>query len=815
MRSILTALFACCLFALPTLAAAREVRVGIYDNPPKIYQDEQGRPAGLFIDLLRGIAQDTGWTLIYENCHWQDCLDALRTGKIDLLPDVAFSETRAQDFDFHPTPALISWSQIYRRQDIRILNYLDLQDKRIAVLDGSIQEDFLGDILNNFRVTHQMVKTDNIDQAFALVASGQADVAVASHFYGDHHASKNGLVETPIIFSPSSLHFATAKGRNADLLSAIEAQLLAWQSDNNSEYFKILQKWRWPAASPTLPAYAWWTLAGLLFALAGILLLNRWLRREVGKKTATLASSEARFRGVFDNISEAIFVHDRSSGELLQVNRRMCEMYGCSEADALRAQATKFSSNLPPYTHTEAAEFLRKAVEERPQVFEWQARRLDNGNTFWVEVSLRAICLAGRDCILAVVRDIGERKAVERELAGYRENLEQMVAQRTSELEKSRAEAVLLARVKSEFLANMSHEIRTPLNGVLGFAHLGRERTQDEKLQYMFDRIVESGKLLQRVIDDILDYSKIDAGKLKIEALAFDPHELIASTLEMVRERAESKGLHLFIVPGAEIHSCIGDALRFQQILLNLLSNAIKFTESGSIRVSLRRLPSELECAVEDSGIGIDTETLARLFRPFEQADSSTTRRFGGTGLGLAISARLIELMGGRITVDSQPGQGSRFTVYLPCPEDTSASPVESLPAAQPAADPKLRELSILVVEDDAVNRQLLVEMLKEIGVQVDLAENGQLALDRVQERGAKTYDLVLMDVMMPVMDGYTACRRLHEIDPSLPVVGQTALAQEDERRACLAAGMLDRVTKPIDPAALFAAIRRHARPSR
>ena len=816
MRSIFTAIFACCLLVLASPAAAREVRVGIYDNPPKIYQDDQGRPTGLLIDLLQGIADGAGWTLTYTRCHWQDCLDALRGGQIDLLPDVAYSETRAQDFDFHATPALISWSQIYRRQDLRILNYLDLKDKRIAVLDGSIQETFLNEVLNNFSLPHQMVKTDSIDQAFALVVAGQADVAVASHFYGDHHAGKNGLVETPIIFSPSRLHFATAKGQNAELLTQIETQLSAWQADSNSVYFRILQKWRWPASSASLPAYVWWALAGLLAALAVILLINRWLRREIDKKTATLTSSEARFRGVFDNISEAIFVHDRATGELLQVNRRMCEMYGCSEADALRAHAAKFSSNLPPYTHDEAAEFLRLAVEEGPQIFEWQARRLDSGKTFWVEVSLRAICLAGRDCILAVVRDIGERKAVEQELAGYRENLEQMVEQRTRELEKSRAEAVQLARVKSEFLANMSHEIRTPLNGVLGFAHLGRERTQDDKLQYMFDRIVESGKLLQRVIDDILDYSKIDAGKLKIEALAFDPHELMTSTLEMVRERAESKGLHLFLVPNAEIHQCIGDALRFQQVLLNLLSNAIKFTESGSISVTLRLLPGELECSVEDTGIGIEPENLARLFRPFEQADSSTTRRFGGTGLGLTISARLIELMGGRITVDSQPGQGSRFTVYLPCPHDqAAASPTKSPPPAQPADDPSLRGLSILVVEDDAVNRQVLAEMLKEIGVHVDLAENGQLALDRVLERGAQTYDLVLMDVMMPVMDGYTACRRLHEIDPNLPVVGQTALAQEDERRACLAAGMLDRVTKPIDPAALFAAIRRHARPGR
>ena len=823
MPSIFTALFTCCLLLLATPVAAREVRVGVYDNPPKIFQDERGRPSGLMIDLLESIARDRQWTLTYENCHWQNCLDALRQGKIDLLPDVAYSDERAEDFDFHPTPALISWSQIYRREDVRVVNYLDLKDLRIAVLDGSIHETALSEILKKFNIPYQMLETGSIDQSFALVTAGQADVAVASHFYGDHFARKRGLVETPIIFSPSPLHFATLKGQNADLLAAIEDQLRRWQADSHSEYFQVQQKWRWPASSMALPTYVWWALAGLLLALTGILLVNRWLRHEVAVKTATLAHSEARFRGVFDNISEAIFVHDQASGTLLQVNRRMCEMYGCTEAEALTAKASKFSSNVPPYTEQAETLLLHKAVQEGPQVFEWQARRTDNGKTFWVEVSLRAIRLAEQDCILAVVRNIDERKAAERELAGYRENLEQMVEQRTAELEKSRAEAQHLARVKSEFLANMSHEIRTPLNGVLGFAHLGRERTADEKLQYMFDRIIDSGKLLQRVIDDILDYSKIDAGKLSIEAVIFNPLAIVNSTLEIIGERATHKGLTLKFEADPVSHACIGDPLRIQQVLLNLLSNAVKFTESGSITLRLHQNATSLNFVVEDHGIGMSPEVQARLFQPFEQADNSTTRRFGGTGLGLAISARLVDLMGGQISVESQPGQGSRFSITLPCPlENPSAAPSSTATAAAIPAKPAspsastaeldLTGLSILVAEDDAVNQMVLAEILEEVGMHVDLAENGQLAVDKVLERGVAAYDLVLMDVMMPVMDGYAASRRLKEIDPTLPVLGQTALAQEEDRLACLAAGMVDRVTKPVNPNSLFAAIQQHAR---
>ena len=246
MRRNLFLLLACALFPLLAIAGPREIRVGLYDNPPKIFREADGRPAGILVDLLAPIAADAGWQLSYVPCTWKDCLAALRDGRIDLLPDVAYSELRAAEFDLHPTPALTSWSQIYRHPDRLIRNYLDLRNQRIAVLHDSVQAVFLRDLLANFRIPAQLVETDSVEQAFAAVQSGRADVAVASHYFGDRNAWRYRLEETPVLFQPARLHFAVAKGRNADLLQTIERRLVVWQAKPDSDYYRILSDWGAP-----------------------------------------------------------------------------------------------------------------------------------------------------------------------------------------------------------------------------------------------------------------------------------------------------------------------------------------------------------------------------------------------------------------------------------------------------------------------------------------------------------------------------------------------------------------------------------------
>ncbi|MEW5769065.1 MAG: PAS domain S-box protein [Pseudomonadota bacterium] len=375
--------------------------------------------------------------------------------------------------------------------------------------------------------------------------------------------------------------------------------------------------------------------------------------------------------------------------------------------------------------------------------------------------------------------------------------------------QKALTEAERLARVKSEFLANMSHEIRTPLNAVLGLAQIGARDAADGPAGGNFQRILAAGRHLLDVINDVLDFSKIEAGKFGIESHDFQLDATVQAALDLVAERAREKGLRVEVDWGRGLpHWVRGDSLRLRQILVNLLSNAVKFTTEGEVRLVLSWEGEKACFSVRDSGIGMDAGQLARLFNPFEQADSSASRKFGGTGLGLAISRNLAQLMGGDISVQSRPGEGSTFTLRLPLL--AAEDPHAHVERAVDTEGPRLAHLRVLAAEDVEVNRLILEDMLAYEGAETVFAENGRQALERLDELGVAAFDVVLMDVQMPEMDGYEATRRIHELAPALPVIGLTAHALAEERDKCLAAGMVEHVTKPFDADDLVAAIRRH-----
>jgi signal transduction histidine kinase/ActR/RegA family two-component response regulator len=378
--------------------------------------------------------------------------------------------------------------------------------------------------------------------------------------------------------------------------------------------------------------------------------------------------------------------------------------------------------------------------------------------------------------------------------------------------EANRREAERLAKVKSEFLANMSHEIRTPLNAMLGLSQIGARDSTEPASQTRFARIEEAGLHLLGIVDDILDFSKLEAGKLSVERRRFRLAAALTTAMGMVADRARAKNLSLNLVLDPAVPEwVVGDALRLRQVLVNLLSNAVKFTPQGQVTLRVAPQADQVALQVIDSGIGISAAQQAALFQPFEQADGSTTRRFGGTGLGLAISQDLAGLMGGQISVQSAPGQGSTFTLLLPLP---------AAPAAHPTATPpnrtgqRLAGLRLLAAEDVAVNRLILQTQLEHEGAQVVFAENGREAVDRISQAGAQGFDAVLMDVQMPVMDGLEATGLIRALAPGLPVIGLTAHALAEERDRCLAAGMVDHASKPVDLDALVNVLIRHiARP--
>ena len=537
---------------------------------------------------------------------------------------------------------------------------------------------------------------------------------------------------------------------------------------------------------------------GVVMALGLMLVYSAgylvWRRDREQRERAALQArqaAEARFRVIFEQAPLGVVLLDPRTRRITEANPRFAEIVGRGVGELVGADPMAL-------THPDdVAESLR-------QLGRLDARRIDgyrlnkrylrpDGTPVWVSLAFAPVQVASEDAprYLGIVEDISARIEME------------------ERLRQASAAAAAANAAKSEFLAHMSHEIRTPMNAVLGLAQVLEREPLAPAQRDMVGRIRGAGQSLLAILNDVLDLSKIEAGQLRIEPRPFDLRALLANLDSLMGQAARAKGLALRIEPPALPPGQLrGDGLRIEQILINLVSNAIKFTERGEVSVRVRTDEVEeaqlrVHAEVRDTGIGIAPEAQARLFAPFTQADAGIARRFGGTGLGLSICKRLVELMGGAIGVRSQPGLGSTFWFELPLERVAGSEPASAaipVPAAASASGSRLAGMHVLVVDDSAMNRDLVQRALALEGAEATLAADGQQAIELLRSR-PRAFDAVLMDVQMPVLDGLSATRRIRdELGlAALPVIAFTAGVGADQQAAARAAGADDVLPKPMD----------------
>jgi signal transduction histidine kinase/DNA-binding response OmpR family regulator/HPt (histidine-containing phosphotransfer) domain-containing protein len=828
----------------------RAVAVGLYENAPKVYTAANGRPAGLFVELLDEMARREGWRLRYVPCQWADCLARLDAGELDLMPDVAFSAERAQRFSFHRISVANSWSQVYSHPDLVIQSINDLAGMRVAILQGGIQETFLTQLLEGSRIPHQMVTVKSLDEGYQAVLDGQADVVVTNSFFAARNGHKYRLTETPIIFLPSSLYFAADKGKNADLLERIDAHLIDWRLDADSIYFDALHRAMAAPPEVLVPRWVRWLLAGLGGGTLLLLGLSLLLRRRVAQRTAELLHTTEELEIQRDNLEHIVAAR---TAELMAAKE---------EAERLTRVKSDFLANMSheirtPMNAILGMLYLALKNELSPALHNQLTKAQGAAHS-----------------LLGIINDILDFSKIE---AG-KLSIEQVEFRLDAVLEQLTDAVGFQAEKKGiEFLIRYDPSIPTPLIGdplrlgqiLLNLCSNAVKFTEQGEVELAFRRLEgsdseitmqvcvrDSGigmtpEVQQKLFEKFTQadqsttrrfggtglglaisksLTELMGGRIWVEASLPGKGSTICFTVRLpIAHQAQAhrrvlieqagpllKGIRVLVVDDNEVsRDILAELLRFFHLDVGIASSGAAALAALQAAVS-----APYDLVLMDwrmPGMNGD-EATQRIHRDPEIPYKP--RIVMVTAYGREEVIRLAEQSGVDGFLIKPVSPSTLLDTILPVLGRARIFGTDEQHRGGKAAlacSGQLAGAHLLLVEDNEINREFATELLRSEGIDVDVAENGQVAIDMVRRQD---YDAVLMDVQMPVLDGLEATRRIRALAEApdgarfarLPIIAMTALAMAQDAERSSAAGMNDHVTKPIAPDQLMATLAKWVR---
>jgi PAS domain S-box-containing protein len=754
----------------------RPVRVGIDQAPPYQTISLDGKPQGVSVDMIGEAARRLGIQVTWVATKLQPGA-ALSQGVADLWPALAHTARRDRLFHFTEPWLRNDYCLITLRKDSSSEETSALsKEDSIAHLPNSVHTALVG----RYFPLHPLIERPSREEILKAVCRGEANAGFTETRFLD-----SALLNRPPGCESAALRVTRVPGVQRDL-SIVSTQSFAPEADAIRTKMNQLAAEGLLAAS--LDRWALFSSAETqsIFALER----SRWLGRELSYAVAVLLAlllvmfwqtarktrAERRYQELFELNPYPAWIYDLHTLRFVDVNEVAVQHYGYSREQFLSMRIT----DIRPAEDVLPLQRNIQKIEGHKYTGIWRHIKRD-GTPVWAQITSHDVRSTKGKTRLVIAADITEQK------------------RQREELEQAKEAAESAAKMKSIFLANMSHEIRTPMNGVIGMTSLLQETTLNPEQCQLVEAIRSSGESLLEIISDVLDFSKIEAGKLHLEQIDFDLYDICEECLELAVVEARQKAITIEANLTDRLPDALrGDPLRIRQVLLNLLSNAVKFTEAGSVILRLSAETADgqcsVKCTVEDTGIGISREAGQRLFHSFTQADSSTTRQFGGSGLGLTISKRLVDLMGGEIGFDSQPGQGSRFWFTLKLPVGAQQHFAETQAA--------LRGKRVLVVDDSPIHRTVARNYLERAGALATEADSAKAALQQLQAaaEAARPYALAVIDLQMPEMDGLALAHAIREndrvADTPLLIVGSYRDAESAEQARQLQIGGF--LVKPI-----------------